>query len=92
MVVKPLDASHGRGVSLNLQNEARCAWRSRRRRSIAATSSSRSSSPAVTTGPVVNGHVVAVAERVPGHVVGDGEHTVQELIDIVNSDPLWGGP
>ena len=39
---------------------------------------------------VVNGQIVAVAERVPAHVVGDGEHTVQELIDITNSDPRRG--
>jgi cyanophycin synthetase len=34
--------------------------------------------------------VVAVAERVPAHVVGDGEHTVRELIDITNSDNRRG--
>ena len=30
---------------------------------------------------VVNGELVAVAKRVPGHVVGDGEHTIAELVD-----------
>src|SRR6185295_410059 len=39
---------------------------------------------------VVDGQVVAVAERVPGHVVGDGEHTIGELVDVVNSDPRRG--
>ncbi|MCA9860820.1 MAG: hypothetical protein KC438_13920, partial [Thermomicrobiales bacterium] len=39
---------------------------------------------------VVNNQVVAVAERVPAHVVGDGEHTVEELIEITNSDPRRG--
>ena len=39
---------------------------------------------------VVNNQVVAVAERVPAHVVGDGKHTVQELIDITNCDPRRG--
>jgi cyanophycin synthetase len=33
---------------------------------------------------------VAVAERVPAHVLGDGVHTVQELIDITNLDPRRG--
>ena len=32
----------------------------------------------------------AIAERVPAHVVGDGEHTVKELVDITNSDPRRG--
>ena len=39
---------------------------------------------------VVNGELVAVAKRVPGHVVGDGEHTIAQLVDIVNSDPRRG--
>ena len=39
---------------------------------------------------VVDGSVVAVAQRVPGHVVGDGEHTIAELIDVVNGDPRRG--
>jgi cyanophycin synthetase len=39
---------------------------------------------------VINNQVVAVAERVPAHVVGDGAHTVQELIDITNLDPRRG--
>ena len=34
--------------------------------------------------------MVAVAERVPAHVVGDGEHTVTELVEIANSDPRRG--
>ena len=39
---------------------------------------------------VVNNQVVAVAERVPAHVVGDGTHTVAELIEITNADPRRG--
>ena len=39
---------------------------------------------------VVDGKVVAAAERVPGHVVGDGRHTVAELVEIVNQDPRRG--
>ena len=39
---------------------------------------------------VVNGELVAVAKRVPGHVVGDGVHTIEQLVAIVNSDPRRG--
>lgn len=39
---------------------------------------------------VVNNEVVAVAERVPAHVVGDGEHSINQLIDITNQDPRRG--
>ena len=38
----------------------------------------------------VDGELVAASKRVPGHVVGDGEHTVEELIGIVNQDPRRG--
>ncbi|MEA2523399.1 MAG: cyanophycin synthetase, partial [Thermomicrobiales bacterium] len=34
--------------------------------------------------------LVAVAERVPAHVVGDGIHTVSQLIEITNADPRRG--
>jgi cyanophycin synthetase len=39
---------------------------------------------------VVDGRVVAVAQRVPGHVTGDGRHTVAELVERVNADPRRG--
>jgi cyanophycin synthetase len=39
---------------------------------------------------VINGSLVAVAKRVPGHVVGDGQHTVEELVEGVNQDPRRG--
>ena len=34
--------------------------------------------------------MVAVAERVPAHVIGDGTHTVTDLVEIANSDPRRG--
>ncbi len=39
---------------------------------------------------VINDQVVAVAERVPAHVIGDGEHTIAELVEIANRDPRRG--
>jgi cyanophycin synthetase len=36
---------------------------------------------------VVNGKVVAAAERVPACVIGDGKHTIAELIEEENKDP-----
>jgi cyanophycin synthetase len=39
---------------------------------------------------VVNGVLVAAAKRMPGHVVGDGKHTVEELVATVNKDPRRG--
>ncbi|WP_170482649.1 cyanophycin synthetase [Ruegeria arenilitoris] len=93
VVVKPLDANHGRGVSINLNSdeevEAGFAEAKEHSRSRAILVES------FITGfdhrmLVVNNKLVAVAKRVPGHVVGDGTHTISELVDIVNQDPRRG--
>ena len=40
-----------------------------------------------------NGELVAATRRTPGHVVGDGEHTITQLIDTVNQESApRGGP
>lgn len=93
VVVKPLDANHGRGVSINLNTdeevEAGFAEAKEHSRSRAILVES------FITGfdhrmLVVDNKLVAVAKRVPGHVVGDGKHTIAELVDIVNQDPRRG--
>ena len=93
VVVKPLDANHGRGVSINLTTdeevEAGFAEAKEHSRSRAILVES------FITGfdhrmLVVNNKLVAVAKRVPGHVVGDGKHTIAELVEIVNQDPRRG--
>jgi cyanophycin synthetase len=39
---------------------------------------------------VIGGKVAAIAERVPASVVGDGRHTVRQLVDETNADPRRG--
>ncbi|MHB8911665.1 MAG: Mur ligase family protein, partial [Lysobacter sp.] len=39
---------------------------------------------------VVNGELIAATRRTPGHVLGDGRHTIAELVELVNSDPRRG--
>ena len=39
---------------------------------------------------VVKGDVIAVAERVPAQVMGDGRHSVRELVQMTNADPRRG--
>jgi cyanophycin synthetase len=93
VVMKPLDGNHGRGVCINLKSDDEVS-----KLYAVAESESRAGIVQVesyVTGRdyrilVVNGQIVAVAERVPAHVVGDGNHTVQELIDITNLDPRRG--
>jgi len=93
VVVKPLDGNHGRGVSINLTEDAQIETAFAE-----ARAQSRSRGILVETFVsgmdhrmlVVNGELVAVAKRVPGHVVGDGRHSIAELVGIVNSDPRRG--
>lgn len=41
---------------------------------------------------VIDGQFVATVERVPANVVGDGERTIKELVELKNSDPRRGQP
>jgi cyanophycin synthetase len=93
VVLKPLDANHGRGVSIDLSTEEQII-------TAFAFAREHGKSRAVLvesflTGLdhrmlVVNGDLVAAAKRVPGHVIGDGEKNISELIDQVNEDPRRG--
>ncbi|HSO34179.1 MAG TPA: cyanophycin synthetase, partial [Labilithrix sp.] len=91
VVVKPLDANHGRGVSLDLKNgdEVRAAFEKAREhaRSVVVENFLAGFDHRML---VIGGQLVAVAKRVPGHVVGDGKSTIAELVAIVNSDPRRG--
>ena len=92
-VVKPLDGNHGRGVCLDLPDAeaVRTAW-------VVAEGESRRGVCIVESLLVgrdyrcliVGGRMQAIAERVPAHVIGDGEHTVATLIETTNSDPRRG--
>jgi cyanophycin synthetase len=91
VILKPLDASHGRGISPRLTDEGavRVAWER------ASEISDRVIVEQFSEGRdhrvlVIGGKVVAVAERVPAHVIGDGVHTIRELIDAANQDPRRG--
>ncbi|MGZ4746562.1 MAG: cyanophycin synthetase [Oryzihumus sp.] len=93
VVVKPLDGNHGRGVCLDLQD----ADAVREAVPVAQGESRRGSVIVETfvTGRdyrclIIGGRMQAIAERVPAHVLGDGEHTVAELVEITNSDPRRG--
>ncbi|MEL6868341.1 MAG: cyanophycin synthetase [Pseudomonadota bacterium] len=93
VVVKPLNANHGRGVAINLTEDDAVA-------AAFDVARDRGTSRAVLvesfiTGMdhrmlVVNNELVAVAKRVPGHIVGDGKHTISALVDAVNEDPRRG--
>ena len=91
VVVKPLNANHGRGVSTNMmdRDSVRHAYEQAREhsRGILVESFIPGMDHRML---VINGELIAVAKRVPGHIIGDGKHTIQELVDIVNEDPRRG--
>jgi cyanophycin synthetase len=91
VLIKPLDASHGRGISGALRDDDAV----RRAYTVASEYGRRVIVEQFVTGRdyrvlVVDGRVAAVAERVPAHVVGDGQHTIKELIEVANRDPRRG--
>src|SRR5690554_3579374 len=91
LVIKPVDGNHGRGITVNIQNYAHA---------VEAFNAAKEISRAVIvekyiTGEdyrllVINNKLVAAAKRTPAHVIGDGKHNIQQLIDQVNSDPRRG--
>ena len=93
VVLKPLDGNHGRGVNLGLRAE-----RDVRRAYPLARAESRRGDLVVETYVtgndyrmlVIGGKLAAVAERVPAGVVGDGQHSVRELVEMENGDPRRG--
>ncbi len=93
VVTKPLDGNHGRGVGLDLRNEDdvrvgfRRAQAEARRGQVIVESFVTGNDYRVL---VIGGHMVAVAQRVPAQVIGDGVHTVEELVEIANQDPRRG--
>ena len=91
VILKPLDASHGRGISPRLDDEGavRAAWPLAKEYADSVVVE-RFVDGADHRVLVVNGKVAAVAERVPARVIGDGTHTVRELIEIENRDPRRG--
>jgi cyanophycin synthetase len=91
VVVKPMDGHQGKGVSLNLTTAAEVSEAFQ----IAQAHSHDVLVEEQLTGRdyrvlVVNGKMVAASERLPCHVTGDGLHTLGQLIEWANQDPLRG--
>jgi cyanophycin synthetase len=98
VILKPLDLNHGRGISdrIDTPDELARAWDvaasltqaegATRTRLIVETFAIGRDHRVL----VVGGRVVACAERVPAHVVGDGVHSVRALVEAANRDPRRG--
>ncbi len=93
VVIKPLDGNHGRGISINLTTDEsvreafHVARQQGKSRFVLAESFVSGYDHRML---VIDDELVAVAKRVPGHVLGDGRSTIAELVEIVNADPRRG--
>ena len=91
VVTKPKDGNQGKGVTVNIDS---------RERLLDGFAAAQAYGDEVIVERylagddfrllVVGNKLVAAARRDPPQVVGDGEHTVRELVDMINSDPRRG--
>lgn len=91
IVIKPLDGNHGKGASINV-----VTWED----AVEGLAHAKKYSRRVIVEKFITGFdfrvlvidnkLVAAAKRVPAHVVGDGSHSIQALINITNQDPRRG--
>ena len=91
VVIKPLGGNQGKGVTLEISKpeEAERAFL------IAAEFDQRAVVEQFIPGRqyrlcIVNGKMVAAAERIPAYVIGNGAATIRQLVDEVNADPQRG--
>ncbi|SDG26968.1 cyanophycin synthetase [Thermoanaerobacter thermohydrosulfuricus] len=91
VAIKPYNGNQGKGVHLNITNkeEVSIAYRNAKAYSdlVIVEKHIKGKHYRVL---VVGEKVVAVAEKIPAHVIGDGIHTIEELVEIENKNPLRG--
>ncbi|MFN0202727.1 MAG: cyanophycin synthetase [Bacteroidia bacterium] len=91
LVLKPINGNHGKGATIGVKNEEEA---------LQALTLAQQYSRSVIVEQFVTGHdyrllvinykFVAAAKRTPAAVTGDGQHTIQQLVDITNKDPRRG--
>lgn len=91
IVLKPLDGNHGKGASINVKT-----WED----ALAGMEFAKKYGRRVIVEKFITGHdfrvlvidnkMVAAAQRVPAHVIGDGSSSIEKLIEETNKDPRRG--
>ncbi|HEX8467926.1 MAG TPA: cyanophycin synthetase [Allosphingosinicella sp.] len=93
LVTKPLDGNHGRGVTIGITDEAQLrfgfseAQSQAKGRDVIVEQFFEGNDHRIL---VVGGKMVAVAERIPAQVAGDGISSIRQLVAEVNRDPRRG--
>lgn len=91
VVIKPQDGNQGRGVTVGIDNDTMAIWAY----SLASKINSSVIIEKYIEGKdyrilVVNKKVVGVSLRMPPCIIGDGEHSIWELVEMENENPLRG--
>ena len=91
LVVKPLDGNHGKGATIGIRSESEAEVAFRRAKQF----SQKVIIEKMITGSdfrvlVVNYKFIAASLRTPASITGDGQHSIRELVNQVNSDPKRG--
>lgn len=91
VVIKPRDGNQGKGVAVNIETREQLTQ---------AYDVARTISRDVIVEQYIPGHdfrmlvignkLIAAARRDPPSVIGDGRHTIAQLVETVNLDPLRG--
>jgi len=91
VAIKPLDSNHGKGISANIisPEDAKRAFESAKKYS-GAVIVEKSLKGNDFRALVINNKLIAVAERTPAFVKGDGVSNITQLVEKVNSDPRRG--
>lgn len=90
VVVKPQDGNQGKGVTVNVTARDHLEIAYRVAAEIGTVMVEKYLPGYDYRMLVVGNRLIAAARRDPPLVVGDGEHTVRELVDLVNADPRRG--
>lgn len=90
VVVKPQDGNQGKGVTVNIVSREHLEVAYQAADEIGTVMVEKFLPGSDFRLLVVGQKLIAAARRDPPHVIGDGTHTVRELVDLVNADPKRG--
>ena len=90
VVVKPQDGNQGKGVTVNITDRAQLEEAYKNAAEYGTVMVERFLPGHDFRLLVVGDQLVAAARREPPQVLGDGQHTVRELVEQVNLDPRRG--
>lgn len=91
LVLKPTNGAHGDAVFANIKNNIDfvAAWNNITKNYQNVIVEERFEGKEYRIFATEN-KLIGVINRIPANVIGDGKHTIQELVDIKNSDPRRG--